>query len=44
MQEERMERLRKSAMALPLLPGVYIMHDITDMSSMSARRKRSKTA
>ncbi len=30
MQEERMERLRKSAMALPLLPGVYIMHDKTD--------------
>ncbi len=30
MQEERMERLRKTAMALPLLPGVYIMHDKTD--------------
>ncbi len=25
--EERMERLRREAMALPLLPGVYLMHD-----------------
>jgi len=30
MSEERMERLRRQAMALPLLPGVYIMHDAKD--------------
>lgn len=30
MHEERMERLRKTAMALPLSPGVYIMRDKTD--------------
>ncbi len=28
--DERMERLRRQAMALPLLPGVYIMHDAKD--------------
>ncbi|MBQ3068852.1 MAG: excinuclease ABC subunit UvrC [Clostridia bacterium] len=27
--EERIERLRREAMALPLLPGVYLMHDKT---------------
>ena len=30
MVDERLERLRKTAMALPLLPGVYLMHDNKD--------------
>ena len=28
-REQRIQRLRAKAMKLPLLPGVYIMHDST---------------
>ncbi len=42
MNDERMERLRKTAMALPLLPGVYIMHDKSDKVIYVGKAKQLK--
>ncbi len=42
MNDERLERLRKTAMALPLLPGVYIMRDKADRVIYVGKAKQLK--